>query len=297
MPQQPHALSGLINLKGEKMLLFKKLKTLFSVSTFDKPPKLPDNINIKLSDTDDEFGTTIDESNNAPDDDLGFAEGQTFIIEYCDAYKNVTMRRITAYNIRRNSNGIPLIVAKCHERNADRSFRIDRIVGVYDMDGVNVSSVKQFLIDDFGMAPQFAEMAEPHQPKRALAKTNNITAAKHVVRSQGVHLLWCFANADGDFDPRELDVIIDYCEQCCLEKNLHLSESDRADLAKYIKSLRPTSHTVDKSISDMGRANNTSLNRFLKYCVLIAKADGHIHPDEITAINTISNEIVGYDIL
>src|SRR5690606_19646165 len=76
---------------------------------------------------------------------LGFAEGQSFAIEYVDAAGRPSSRRITVYDIQMTSSGVPCLYARCHERGAMRSFRVDRIKYCIDYDGEVFDDVPAFL--------------------------------------------------------------------------------------------------------------------------------------------------------
>ncbi|MBO6509886.1 MAG: hypothetical protein JJ979_15655, partial [Roseibium sp.] len=57
----------------------------------------------------------------------GRAEGQSFMIEYRSETGEATARRITVFSIQEDTNGIPVLIARCHECNAERAFRADRV--------------------------------------------------------------------------------------------------------------------------------------------------------------------------
>jgi WYL domain len=69
--------------------------------------------------------------------------GVTFAIEYADARNNVTTRRITLRELYRSDDGALYLHSFCHERQALRSFRFDRVQSVIDLDGV-VHAPQQF---------------------------------------------------------------------------------------------------------------------------------------------------------
>ena len=243
---------------------------------------------------------------------LGYAEGQTFIIEYVDAKKQSSTRRITVWGIKKGSDDIPVLTADCHERKAARSFRIDRIKTIFDFDGEIAGSVPSYLTENFGMHPKFAELANSHilnktqvvidaaqnftNEKRA-KPDHKLTAIKGYCRSMGVHLLWCFANIDEEFHPAEFQVIQSYCYEICNKNGVVPTDQEMEIVSQYIKRLRPTGITIDRAVENLSRQARTDVEFFLNACIQVAEADGVIHPDEVTAINTISNELVGRKLL
>ena len=292
-------------------MAFHSLKTFFSERQNSKlAPTIKSDISLKLpsEDSSDTIHTSEDEIHTSSKD-IGYAEGQSFIIEYIDSKKNLSTRRITVWGIKLGPSGTPILIAKCHERNATRSFRIDRIKAIADFDGELASSVSKFLTENFEMHPELAALAELHSAtggaKRASSSKNKskpkpdvkMQAIKATSRKKGLHLLWCFANADDDFHHTELDTILNYCETMCELEGIISTEEELGLLGKYIKRLRPTGQTIDKSVDTLLNLSSTDIDSFLHACIQVAKADGYIHPQEIVAINTISNELVGRNIL
>jgi hypothetical protein len=123
-------------------------------------------------------------------DPLGSAEGQSFMIEYVDSKGQSSRRRITVYDIVGGRAGIPCLRARCHERNATRQFRVDRIRCCIDFDGEVHDDVAKFMAETFGMPILVAQ-------SRATAETEDRwSSIVAFLRSDAV-LLAALSRVDG----------------------------------------------------------------------------------------------------
>lgn len=90
------------------------------------------------------------------------AEGQSFAIDYVDHAGHPSHRRISVWAVERNPDGIPILLARCHERQAARAFRVDRITGVTDFDGTRREPLVRFFFETFGFLwPRDTPLAPP----------------------------------------------------------------------------------------------------------------------------------------
>jgi hypothetical protein len=84
---------------------------------------------------------------NVDSDFIDELNGITFMIVYQANSSYLSHRRITIRKIYR-SKGLGYIKARCHERNAERSFRIDRISEIIDGNG-ELHDVFSYFYDNF----------------------------------------------------------------------------------------------------------------------------------------------------
>ncbi len=134
--------------------------------------------------------------------------------------------------------------------------------------------------------------------REATTRSRTLKKQKGICRDHGVHLLWCLANCDGEIGDKELDAILDYCTACLSRVSLAPTLKQRGALVSYIRSLRPTAKTINKTVMRLTSLREDVREQFLEGCVAVAKANGADHTDELqTAVNKISQEIAGRDIL
>ncbi len=225
----------------------------FFLRKAEHQPEPPQHHSISISNSSSENLESINPEIGEEDGELGCAEGQSFIIEYKDSKGNESTRRITVWGIKKGVGGCPLLVAKCHERQAQRSFRIDRVKAVLDFDGVVQEPLDDFFVEEFGMARCVVETALnkpgdvpnsilPQTPvvKKTEERSNAIRA---ICRKRGIPLLCLIARADSEFHPSELKIIHEYAAISCKSNSIELTELEYKKLGGYIRRLRPRVRT------------------------------------------------------
>lgn len=248
-------------------------------------PPIPVDRGILLPD-EDASGEVTGGDAQPDNDDLGYAEGQSFMIEYVDSKGAGSRRRITVWGIKQGALGVPVLVAKCHERNATRSFRIDRIKAIIDYDGEVFEPPAQFLAETFGMSLGSA------QKTIANTKQNRWDQIRKCV-SVPARLLATLSLADGYMDPSEIKVIINYCVKQCSKNGFDLDSLEIDQLRNYVKRLRPDEATINSCLDHLHKTGIDEINGFLLACVDLVKADGVINEDEISTLNSVSKDLVG----
>lgn len=124
------------------------------------------------------------------------------VIDYTDSGGVFTRRRITLLTLKPAASSIHLI-AKCHERQAQRSFRCDRIDYFIDEDGVATKPTVYFA-DVLGI--DLAKLS----PKGQQEESDVRKALKRL--SPALTVLVCAARSDNEFHREELDRILHYVE-------------------------------------------------------------------------------------
>jgi hypothetical protein len=241
------------------------------------------------------------------------AEGQSFIIEYEDSNGEESTRRITVWGIKGNASGIPILVAKCHERQATRSFRVDRIIAVADFDGVVIEPLSEFFRDALGIIwPIQPQLSEPN-PSVELKRPRSYipaaplpdsligelpspwTTAKRICRHRGLLLLTAVALCDGELQTAETDEILVYAHSCCADEGLLLSEAELAKLKLYLRRLRPVPEAIDSAI-DRVLDHPDGIAPILHAALRVMKADGRLHPAEIQTLKQFCLDLTGTQI-
>ncbi len=255
----------------------------------DAPPPwegLRGRLKVPAQDAEDTLGA----GPGSEDERLGYAEGQSFAIEYEDAEGNESVRRITVWSIEESTAGTVTLVARCHERKATRRFRIDRIKAVIDYDGEVFSPPDEFFVETFGMSP---EMLKGLSNEDAL---EDLRRAKNILRDE-IRLLAALGHADGQLDEREIDEILIYGDWRLGRNDLMLEQAQLAQLRRYIARTRPTREMLMKSIDRIqSRFEPEGLKRLFMAAHAVVKADGEAHEDEMALLEDLYLELTGLPI-
>ncbi|MEA2994184.1 MAG: hypothetical protein QOD40_3104 [Alphaproteobacteria bacterium] len=222
------------------------------------------------------------------------AEGQSFIITYRDASGQVSTRPITVWAIRTSAEGIPVLVAKCHLRNATRYFRLDRIEVIADFDGVVHEPMDIFLRDTFGIdwSPgKRYEAAANSEAEEEDEVADPWTLIRRVCRASGAQLLCAVGLADGELVPVEIDAIVEFLEGRCRESKIELNQAHSAQLKLYVKRMRPTPEVVEKAMDRLMHSRPVVISEVIDACVRIMDADGRRHNAEITLLQTVAQAL------
>lgn len=290
------------------MFISDQLRQFFMGKAISQPPPAASQT-IQLTVPDEDDPESVDarfyegSSNEDANDLLGFAEGQSFLIEYVDSKGNSSTRRITVWGIKAGTS-CPLLVAQCHERNAKRSFRIDRIQAIFDFDGVLQEPLADFFIETFGMPSNVIHDAlrssdsipRPAQVPNTTPVSNRWNQVRRICRDRGVPLLCLIARADSDFHETELNVIGEYAHRCCTSESINLSPAERDRLAGYIERLRPTPTSTTKCLDKAATWNNKELSELLEACAHVVKADGRVMDSEVAELAFIVNSTTGHEL-
>lgn len=232
-----------------------------------------------------------DDADEVEEPSRGVAEGQAFMIEYVAADGAATRRRVVVWGIRDDSaNGIPTLYAKCLERNAMRSFRIDRIRCCIDFDGEVHDDVPRFMAETFGMdlAGIMAE-AKAHDGKRWID-------AMGLIRYDA-SLIAAVIRADGFIKPPETAVAAEYLERVAERGSFYASEQERRQIRAYVKRLRPRKDMIAAAINGMQKRPPNQILQLFKALIQVMDCDGQRHPDELRLINGLSAELLGVDVV
>lgn len=234
-------------------------------------------------------GSVLSEDDDSYDRDtetLGYAEGQSFIIEYCDSKGHRSLRRITVYSLVAGAGGVPCLIARCHERKATRQFRIDRVASCSDFDGVIYDDVQAFFVENFGMS---AQAAATGMDKAGEERWGRILDS---VRSDAV-ILACISRADGSVDPREVEVIQRHIGLVAERAEGMLLDTELLALDRYVKRLRPAEAAIVRAIDQLRSRGAAHIQRLVRSCVDVMDVDGRRHAAEMSAINSLSQELLG----
>lgn len=251
------------------------------------PPPIPAGRTIRIGEHDhDEMSPspTDDLEDNNLEGELGWAEGQTFIICYEDSNGHKSERRITVRNLRLNAENTPLLVAWCHERNATRTFRIDRVTAVINRDGEIIEHPAPFFVESFGMSPRLAacDVLKP-------------TSLMRIRRSFTHHLmpLAHLACVDGYSDADEQGIILDHCLHLSSDAGLPATSSEEKSLRRYLKSLKPTKPILDRALLSLERDTPERIVALVTAAHRVMDADGIRNPAEEKFFSQMKRDLTG----
>jgi uncharacterized tellurite resistance protein B-like protein len=218
---------------------------------------------------------------------MGSAEGQSFMIEYVDSKGRASARRVTVWSIIAGAGGTPCLYAKCHERNAMRQFRVDRIRSCIDYDGEIFEYVPHFLQENFGMSIGAST---------ASLRDDRWIDILDAVRADAV-LLACVIRSDGSVHDAEIEAAFQHILWVAESAGRMLDELQQAALKRYLARLRPTENALSSAMDAIQDGSSRRVERLLKACVTVMNADGRRDPREAQAINGIAKQIIGVSIM
>ncbi|WP_442582708.1 WYL domain-containing protein [Mesorhizobium sp. ASY16-5R] len=220
---------------------------------------------------------------------LGYAEGQSFAIEYIDSSGNNSSRRITVYNIIAGRGGAPSLFARCHERRQMRQFRVDRIQCCVDYNGEVHEDVPRFLFENFGMSLSTGRIiVDKHADKRWA----EILAS---VRDEVV-VLAALSHSDGSVVTSETTAAARYQARKIEAAGILLSDQEIASLGSHVRRVRPTVEAIERALASMLNLEVVALQKFLNAAIQVIDADGKRHPEEMALLDRICIDLTGTSI-
>lgn len=248
-------------------------------------PSAPIPVLLPDFDSPDSF---IDEAESG----FGSREGQTFMIEYVDARGQASARRITVWNISAGSAGIPCLIARCHERKAQRNFRVDRIRAVIDLDGEVHDDVVTYLRERVGLAASLAALAAAPNSEDDRAWSEMRAAARPAaILLAGVSL------SDGVKHPDEIEVAAEFCARFCERRGFAPTGTTLSAFRRYLKGLRPDREMMLAALDRIQAEQSDEIIAVLRGARDVVEADGHLHAAEIGMLDDICRELTGVGIL
>lgn len=216
--------------------------------------------------------------------DIGYAEGQFFMIEYLNAAGQRSRRRITVTALGTGKGGVPILTARCHERKAMRSFRIDRIQCCIGMDGEVFEDVAAFMADTFGMSVSLASRKAEGEQK--LERIRQLCGDWAV-------LLKAMSVADLLLDKREARLATDHLAAEVERAGLMVNEGDIAWLQTYFGRLRPTERVVRRALERLSERPVREKERFFRAAVGVMDADERRDGREFRLLDAMARELTG----
>lgn len=245
------------------------------------PEALKIGIEITLGDINSEAAPEQIDAPASSGDRRFTLEPYFWMIEYTDANGITTRRRVTMRSIDDRS-GTSYLNAICHERNALRTFRLDRISNLISQDG-EVEPAAPWFAEVMGSSEIVA--MKPRADRATQAATPYTTLRREI--TPALTILTAAARSDDILHPRELDRILRYAEDQAIElrqagilKSMPEGE-DFDKLDRTIRRLRPTTDDLTLAIEALGGWSAARKRALALALAETAAADGTI--DEIEA--------------
>jgi hypothetical protein len=207
------------------------------------------------------------------------------MIEYCDTDGVFSRRRVTMRNIIDRGDR-RYLQAFCHERNAMRTFRLDRITCLISEDG-EVEDAEAFF-DDVLATAEVETLTVPtplvHGPKAATVTTYT-QIRRHL--TPAIALLTATARSDDVLHPEEMNRILTYIEkegEVAWKAGMVatcLTVDDLDKLERTIRRIRPTREDIGEALMGLRSWPTDAMKRLAHALASTALADGTV--DDIEA--------------
>lgn len=225
---------------------------------------------------------------------LGYAEGQTFGIEYVNAKGEESTRTITVNDISMGRGSL-ILKSRCHKSKRPKNFRVDRISTIYDILDGELYETEDFLKENFGIDTEFIKLSL--QGKLDLPKNQSdqkIAKIMSEIKAPMI-LLGSLAYADDHLDESEIDVAVRYLVHSYEGKFDIVSSNNIKKVTDNFKRIRPSKKSVLDSLEVIYNYLPKEKHRFINALTQLMGADGKVDEREIEFINLCTNELMGVD--
>jgi hypothetical protein len=209
--------------------------------------------------------------------------GTTIGIEYIDAGDRKSCRRITIIDLYRTADGTAYLRSHCHETDATRTFRLDRIQKIIDLDGIPYEP-HAFFREQLRVTIESIE-------RRRRPLNFDPGAAQKKAAAGGARILAVLARSDGMMHSAEAEVIVDYMEEKSARLGIYTTEEDREALTAHVKRMRPTPNMIRSFLLDLEQADIADKHLFLQSAMALIRADGKIAQDELRLLAALGERL------
>lgn len=206
-------------------------------------------------------------------------EPQVFAIEYIDAEGEGSTRRIRCQRLYLTGGGYGMLQAYCFWRRAPRSFYVDRIKSVIDVDGVVYEPPGDFL----------TELATQHAIGSQAPAAKSTAGFSRTFRPELV-LASAVAFADEVRHETEAEAIRDFVAQLALRHDFIFTPEELARAQRSALRLRPSAGDVEWATEKLGEIGERRVRHLASACTAIAMADGKLDAEEVALISELSRE-------
>lgn len=207
-----------------------------------------------------------DELENDPIEHIENVGGLSVVIEYSDSKANVSQRLITCRKLSIRADK-EYLNAYCHHRKSTRSFRIDRIIDIFDaLTGESLSPAQAF----------FATFQPDETSSSGLSWGLSVGRRADLVAL--LNALIFIARCDKDFHPSERESLERALTSFWLRLEI-LGDPDFDDLLRYADRLAPDGETFCVAMHRF-KEDAVLADIFVRHANLLIQADGVINQAE-----------------
>ena len=187
--------------------------------------------------------------------------GMTIGVEHVNTDGSVSRRWATIVAAA-DVDGHNCLLCHCFRIDGLQSFRIDRIITLFDEHG-DTFDVREFL-----------------QLKASPTKARTGGGSYRSAIRDGLRVLIAIARADGHLDAEEIDVIMEYARTEGARKGVADDDTALAELRRYIERLQPSGSVVISCIDRLTMEDMETQNNLLEYLAKVVRADGVVDSSE-----------------
>jgi hypothetical protein len=198
--------------------------------------------------------------------------GVTFMIEYSDVNDNVSRRRISLRRVA-SKGRTHYLQAWCHERDDWRTFRVDRVLRIVDLDGEIHDDANGFLFQLGVLSAESLSRDSKHHPLRHLDRC-----------LPGVRALAALAHSDGMLEQAEVKAILDYLGHAAKAAGDRLTAPEREELSGAVTRLFVAEGTFKAALRKLTKQSSEGQGLFLDAARAVMTADGRFAPEELTLV-------------
>lgn len=234
--------------------------------------------NIESADSDISYDDDID----AADDEVSESPPQVLNMEYRDSRGNKSQRQVAVKKLKHQEKGATL-TCYCFMRRQVRSFKVSNIIALFDVDGVEIEDVAEFLETWFGSSSSPEKGDKPAVIQTGSAG-NRLTGLCHEIV-----VLKLLAYADGHLADEEIEFVSEYIEQRAADLKIPLDS--RQGIASLVMRTTTDEFSVERAFNYLASLPGDEKDGFAKACRQLVRVDGVFVNEEVELLNAISAEL------
>lgn len=177
-----------------------------------------------------------------------------------------------------NSEEYIYFMGYCYESGGPRSFRLDRIINLYEPVTGEVLDKDLF----------FSLIVDSE--KLSIAKVESGLEKVYSRCFHAINFLLCVAHADGIFCDNELPIVVDYISDQC-----HDITYDEDSLIRVLKTIEPSNVSLGESITKICKMGETGRSRLLRTLNRLINADSKMDSSEFEIAVQLRNMVAEFD--
>lgn len=233
-------------------------------------PKLPAEMAVLLP------GADADPLPSPEDVEVDVNVGQAVGIEYQDSAGAFSRRVVTILRVKPGPEAL-LAVTWCYMRAAYRSFRVDRITALIDLQTGTIESERDDIERAFAILLQ-TRLADGYETTRMVIDR----------AGPAINILTYLSRCDGRVHPGETQAILSFLDAIATDLNLPLNETVARRLAAR---MHVTPEMFNRSLNRLARLDATTERRLMLAIRRLVDADGWLAPEEAAALIELGNMI------